>query len=806
MLVDFDTASMASYRQFLKLKRLPVYSWNGATAVIPDEYSAAMSGEVEAPEVEREYKPSKYLFDYQRDVAAMAIRKQKFAVFAECGLGKTAILLEFARHALVSVAATDGILIVSPLMVIPQTISEANRFYPKLKIKQIAAADLQAWLNKPDKGTIGITNYEAIREGLTQGKMQGLILDECFPRGTLVDIASQTAAFTQKRIEDILPGDMIRNASGIDHVVKLKKRKVSHAVAVYAGTKIISSPNHPFFTQRGWVGAQDLEPGDSILSTRAAMRMVRSGVSPKGYKGDCEVLRSILFSEMADVAADPRSEGAYGGSASKKRSSEEPLVCSGERSGECTTQEDFGVESDVEAGCSAEGVQDPKGHEAQTFRAWWEWDRLNATAEDLAGCTWSDVGGGICLVSGPTTAGISNTLQARLSESRFKSCYRSGWRVSLLPQEAGCEEDGNGDFIRVDGIEILEPGHPELERLRDASGELYFYDLEAERHPSFSVSGLLVHNSSMLKSHYGAWGLRLIDLGRGLKWKLCLTGTPAPNDRIEYANHSIFLDHKKTTNEFLARYFVNRGETQNRWEIKPHALRPFYRDLSHWCIFLSNPATYGWKDNCETIPPIKVHIDHIDLTTEQRSASQKLTGTMFVNNMGGIGERGKLSQLAKGKGGVATNKPEFIRNMVDSWPDESTIIWCHYNDEQESMERVFPDAVSISGDTPHEKRLQGVEDFKAGRKRVLISKPRILGFGLNLQIATRQVFSGLQDSYEEFHQAVKRSNRVGSTRPLNVHIPVTELEEPMIANVLRKADRVQKDTEEQEAIFKSERL
>lgn len=490
MLIDFDTASMASYRQFLKLKRLPVYSWNGATAVIPDEYSAAMSGVTEAPEVEREYKPSKYLFDYQRDVAAMAIRKQKFAVFAECGLGKTAILLEFARHALASVAATEGILIVSPLMVIPQTISEANRFYPKMKIKQIAAADLQAWLDKPDKNTIGITNYEAIREGLSPGRLAGLVLDE----------------------------------------------------------------------------------------------------------------------------------------------------------------------------------------------------------------------------------------------------------------------------------------------------------------------------SSSLKSHYGAWGLRLIDLGRGLKWKLCLTGTPAPNDRIEYANHSIFLDHKKTTNEFLARYFVNRGETQNRWEIKPHALRPFYRDLSHWCIFLSNPATYGWKDNCETIPPIKVHIDHIDLTTEQRSASQKLTGTMFVNNMGGIGERGKLSQLAKGKGGVATNKPEFIRNMVDSWPDESTIIWCHYNDEQESMERVFPDAVSISGDTPHEKRLQGVEDFKAGRKRVLISKPKILGFGLNLQIATRQVFSGLQDSYEEFHQAVKRSNRVGSTRPLNVHIPVTELEEPMIANVLRKADRVQKDTEEQEAIFKSERL
>jgi hypothetical protein len=87
---------------------------------------------------------------------------------------------------------------------------------------------------------------------------------------------------------------------------------------------------------------------------------------------------------------------------------------------------------------------------------------------------------------------------------------------------------------------------------------------------------------------------------------------------------------------------------------------------------------------------------------------------------------------------------------------------------------------------------------------VLISKPRILGFGLNLQVATRQVFSGLQDSYEQFYQCVKRSNRVGSTKPLNVHIPVTELEEPMIETVLRKAHRVEQDTIEQEQLFREQ--
>lgn len=316
------------------------------------------------------------------------------------------------------------------------------------------------------------------------------------------------------------------------------------------------------------------------------------------------------------------------------------------------------------------------------------------------------------------------------------------------------------------------------------------------------LSAIILDESSMLKSHYGAWGTRLIELGRGLDWKLCATGTPAPNDRIEYANHAVFLDRARTVNEFLASYFINRGETQNRWELKPHALKPFYRSLADWSIFLTNPATYGWKDNVGTTPPIHIHIDHIELTDQQRAAAQKITGSLITNSVGGIGDRGKLSQIAKGKGGIPTNKPAFIRSMVDDWPDESTIIWCHYNDEQDQMEQTFPEFVSISGDTPEEERQRRIDAFKRGDVKGLISKPKILGFGLNLQICTRQVFSGLKDSYEEFYQAVKRSNRIGSTRPLNVHIPVTELEVPFVDNVLRKASRVEADTKEQESLFK----
>ena len=489
MRIVLSPKSAEDYRKFLRVKSLPKYSIHGHVAEVPDEYAGLLNMD-SVPEGLPEYVPSDFLFDYQGGITATAVGKGKFSVFADCGLGKTLIFLEFLRYVDSITAARRCSLIVSPLMVVEQTIAEAERFYGgSLPIRRLRSSELGQWLLS-GKERIGIVNYEAMNNDVAPGRLAALVLDE----------------------------------------------------------------------------------------------------------------------------------------------------------------------------------------------------------------------------------------------------------------------------------------------------------------------------SSMLKSQYGKWGGRCLSLGRGLRWKMCCTGTPAPNDRIEYANHAVFMDAFPTVNSFYSRFFVNRGDKNNKWELKPHGLRDFYLCLSHWSIFLTNPATYGWRDHSDDIPPIRVHTHDVPMTAEQERMAAELHGGLFMTGVeGGIASRSRYSQIAKGhyKGrSIATNKPAYIRRLVDSWPDESTIIWCWYNAEQELIERTFPEAVSITGATPYYDRKRMIDDFKSGRKRIMITKPRILGFGLNLQRATRQVFSGLQDSYESYYQAVKRSNRVGSLKPLDVHIPITEIERPMVDNVLRKADRVQVDTERQERIFR----
>jgi hypothetical protein len=55
--------------------------------------------------------------------------------------------------------------------------------------------------------------------------------------------------------------------------------------------------------------------------------------------------------------------------------------------------------------------------------------------------------------------------------------------------------------------------------------------------------------------------------------------------------------------------------------LKPHALGPFYRALSHWCDLPDESGDLRLEGQREHIPPIHVHIHDVDLTEEQQLGS-----------------------------------------------------------------------------------------------------------------------------------------------------------------------------------------
>lgn len=109
---------------------------------------------------------NKSLFEWQKHICKWALIKGKCAIFADCGLGKTIIELEWARH--ISEHTNKPVLIIAPLAVSKQTKREGDKFGIPA---QICACDTDV------KPGINITNYEKL-DHFDCSVFGGVVLDE----------------------------------------------------------------------------------------------------------------------------------------------------------------------------------------------------------------------------------------------------------------------------------------------------------------------------------------------------------------------------------------------------------------------------------------------------------------------------------------------------------------------------------------------------------------------------------------------------------------------------------------------------
>lgn len=106
-------------------------------------------------------KLNKNLFDFQKYGVQIALQKGRFALFFDCGLGKTLMQLEWAYQ--VSKYTKKSVLILAPLAIIEQTILEGFKFGIKV--------------NKYGNGDIQIINYEQLGN-INTSLFSGVVLDE----------------------------------------------------------------------------------------------------------------------------------------------------------------------------------------------------------------------------------------------------------------------------------------------------------------------------------------------------------------------------------------------------------------------------------------------------------------------------------------------------------------------------------------------------------------------------------------------------------------------------------------------------
>lgn len=290
-------------------------------------------------------------------------------------------------------------------------------------------------------------------------------------------------------------------------------------------------------------------------------------------------------------------------------------------------------------------------------------------------------------------------------------------------------------------------------------------------------AGIVLDESSILKNFDGATKKKLVDDFAQTPYKLACTATPSPNDPEELGNHAEFLN-VMTRTEMLAMYFVHDAGDTGEWRIKGHTVKHFWEFVSSWAIMLRHPGDIGFPMEGYDLPALNL-IEH-KIHTPNKGDGQIFNDTAVnATDFNAELRRTKKERLGKAS--------EIINGSTESF---LTII--KQNEEGEELRRLIPGAVEVTGSDSPEEKASRLKSFSHDEYRVLVSKNKILQFGLNFQNSHNIVVASLDFSFEGLYQVIRREWRYGQKHEVNVHIITTDT----MSNVIEAIREKQRKFEE----------
>jgi hypothetical protein len=286
-------------------------------------------------------------------------------------------------------------------------------------------------------------------------------------------------------------------------------------------------------------------------------------------------------------------------------------------------------------------------------------------------------------------------------------------------------------------------------------------------------AGLVLDESSILKSHDGAMRTALIEAAQSIPFRLACTATPAPNDHMELANHAEFVGAMSRT-EMLATFFVHDGGDTSKWRLKGHAVADFWRWVATWAVMLRRPSDLGHSDDGFVLPPLRI-VEHV-LATDARTDGELFVAPALT-----------LADQREARRETLNDRVQRVADLVNSTPGP-WVVWCELNAEGDALERAIPGAVQVAGADDDDAKVAKLLAFTSGASRVLVTKPKIAGFGMNWQHCCRMAFVGLSHSWEQFYQSVRRCWRFGQRSPVEAHVVSTDREVAVLESVKRKQE------------------
>ena len=289
--------------------------------------------------------------------------------------------------------------------------------------------------------------------------------------------------------------------------------------------------------------------------------------------------------------------------------------------------------------------------------------------------------------------------------------------------------------------------------------------------------GVVLDESSILKNFTGKIRTKITNCFKDTPYKLCCTATPAPNDYMELLNHAEFLG-LMTTAQALSIYFINDMKTGS-WRLKGHATDEFWKWVCSWALNIEKPSDIGFDNRGYNLPKLNEHEEIVDVDVINDDLTQGLFRDIQMS----------ATSFYKEKKKTINARAKRVKEIINNSPNEQYLIWVDMNEEAEVLKKLIPSAIEVRGSDKISFKEEASKKFKNGEIQILISKPKIFGYGMNFQNCHNVIFCGLTYSYENYYQALRRVYRFGQNFEVNSYIVLGITEKTILENIKRKEEQ-----------------
>lgn len=340
---------------------------------------------------------------------------------------------------------------------------------------------------RPDADVIVATIGSVYKHAHIIGNIKAVVIDECFAGDTKIALIDG-----HKRIDQVLPGDLVFTATGIGTVKAVSSRipKSIYRVELSNGSVIRATGNHPFFSASGWKTAKNLARGDGI---------VRLQDMPALWEGLSSLDERFWHGERMQNSASS-------------------IIQKGEILFNILLEESG--KSDVYGWRQRKNDTDAKVDQPPTKDNWWQWTWLDRTSNNDAFSFGRWLASGITNKNRDTeiSKNISDLLQSRFGESVVENCYRARRSISQWQADNDGSKKGQlSEYTWVESVSVEESGCIDP-----------VFNLQISGHPSFFANDVLVHNCHLVNPDGpGMYRQLLRDLAKYCQFRVVgLTATP----------------------------------------------------------------------------------------------------------------------------------------------------------------------------------------------------------------------------------------------------------------------------------------